>query len=312
MRNLRESLRNNKDLEAIVIVGATASGKSSFAHKLALELDTEIISADSRAVYVGMNIGTAKPSTKEQTEIKYHMIDVLEPSESEYSLGQYLNQAKPLLKEIRSRGKLPIVVGGTGFYVDGLFEKFLIPQVKPDLVFRKSLEGIRTEILYEKLSEKRNIHPNDRFRIIRALEIQENSSEQETGRKTELRIEAEKTKDSKILKLGINFKDREVHRKRIRERTESMLESGLVNETESLLKKYGRLSLFTKTIGYNECISFLDGLIKNKDELLERIEIATRQYAKRQRIWFKRDKSIIWLESGLPMKEIDAILVDRD
>ena len=300
------------DLEAIVIVGATASGKSSFAHKLALELDTEIISADSRAVYVDMNIGTAKPSTKEQIEIKYHMIDVLEPSENEYSLGRYLNQAKPLLNEIRSRGKLPIVVGGTGFYVDGLFEKFLIPEVKPDPAFRKSLESIRTEILYEKLSEKRNIHPNDRFRIIRALEIQEKTQEQEAERKIEREIELEKTKDSKILKLGINFKNREVHKKRIRERSESMLENGLLKETESLLGKYGRLDLFMKTIGYNECISFLDGLIENKDELLERIEIATRQYAKRQRIWFKRDKSIIWLESGLPMKEIDAILVDRD
>ncbi len=270
--------------KVIAIVGPTASGKTSFAIDLALKLNTEIISADSRLVYKFMDIGTAKPSSKELSQIQQHMINVIEPSVNEFSLGEYLKQAYPLLINILEKKKIVIVVGGTGFYLRALLEGSPLKAVAPCETFRETLKDISTEELFQRLINKRNIHENDRFRIIRALEVQEFSNSEETILENNFDIEF----------IGLNF-DRAILRQRIRERSENMLKQGLIDECKFLLSKYGELEIFHKTIGYKECIEALK--TNDFDNLLEKIVISTAQYAKRQMTWFKTNKKINWINN---------------
>jgi len=273
--------------KVIAIVGPTATGKTSLAHCLAKELGTEIISADSRLVYQEMNIATAKPSQGLRQEINYHLIDVLSPSEERYSLGRYLNDATPALRKILNDEKIAIVVGGTGFYLKGLLDEIKLADVKPDIAFRESLKDIDTLNLYKQILQPRNISPNDRFRIIRALEIER------TGARS-MSIE----KDFFIVHwFGLDFLERKHLRENIRSRTEEMLSTGLLDEAEYLFAKYGSLEIFKNTIGYKECLEFFEGSIQTKQHLLDRIVTATSQYAKRQLTWFRSNKKIHWLSA---------------
>lgn len=278
---------NNK---VIAVVGATASGKTAYAVDLAKQVDGEIISADSRLVYRGMDIGTAKPTKSEMQGIPHYMIDIVEP-EFNYSAGLYARQAKDYIQDILARGKTPIVAGGTGLYFKILLENYDLPDVEPDYELRDELSMLSCDdlwnILYELDKDAVNsIEKNDKKKLIRYIEI---------VKLTGLPLSAargKKEKEFDVEWVGLNF-PREVLYDRINHRVDIMIEAGLIDETCYLLKKHGRIPNIVDTIGYREMISYLDGelsLAEAKDKLKQN----TRNYAKRQLTWFRKNENINW------------------
>lgn len=278
---------NNK---VIAVVGATASGKTSYAIDLARKIDGEIISADSRLVYKGMDIGTAKPTIEEMQEIPHYMIDVVEP-EFNYSAGLYAKEAKRCIEDIVSRGKVPIVVGGTGLYYRVLLENYDLPDVKPDYELRENLCKYSCEELLEmllNLDEKagNSVEKNDKKKLIRYIEIIKL-----TGKPLDL-ARGKRDKEFDVEWIGLNF-PREILYDRINKRVDQMIELGLVEETQELLEKHGRISNITDTIGYREIISYLDGEL-SLDDAKDKLKQNTRNYAKRQLTWFRKNEAIKW------------------
>ncbi len=274
----------------IAVVGATASGKTSYAIELAKKINGEIISADSRLVYKGMNIGTAKPTIDEMQEIPHYMIDVVEP-EYNYSVGLYVKEAKKHITDIISRGKVPIVVGGTGLYFRVLLENYDLPDVKPDYELRKELSSYSYEELLEmltKLDEKaaNSVEKNDKKKLIRYIEIIKLA-----GKPLDL-VRGVKEKEFNVEWVGLNF-PREILYDRINKRVDLMIEQGLIDETKKLLQKHGRISNITDTIGYREVLSYLDGEL-SLDEAKDKLKQNTRNYAKRQLTWFRKNEQINW------------------
>ena len=274
----------------IAVVGATASGKTSYAIELAKKINGEIISADSRLVYKGMDIGTAKPTIDEMQEITHYMIDVVEP-EYNYSVGLYVKEAKKHITDIISRGKVPIVVGGTGLYFRVLLENYDLPDVKPDYELRKELSSYSYEELLEmltKLDEKaaNSVEKNDKKKLIRYIEIIKLA-----GKPLDL-VRGVKEKEFNVEWVGLNF-PREILYDRINKRVDLMIEQGLIDETKKLLQKHGRISNITDTIGYREVLSYLDGEL-SLDEAKDKLKQNTRNYAKRQLTWFRKNEQINW------------------
>lgn len=274
----------------IAVVGATASGKTSYAIELAKKINGEIISADSRLVYKGMDIGTAKPTIDEMQEIPHYMIDVVEP-EYNYSVGLYVKEAKKYITDIISRGKVPIVVGGTGLYFRVLLENYDLPDVKPDYELRKELSSYSYEELLEmltKLDEKaaNSVEKNDKKKLIRYIEIIKLA-----GKPLDL-VRGVKEKEFNVEWVGLNF-PREILYDRINKRVDLMIEQGLIDETKKLLQKHGRISNITDTIGYREVLSYLDGEL-SLDEAKDKLKQNTRNYAKRQLTWFRKNEQINW------------------
>ena len=274
----------------IAVVGATASGKTSYAIELAKKINGEIISADSRLVYKGMDIGTAKPTIDEMQEIPHYMIDVVEP-EYNYSVGLYVKEAKKHITDIISRGKVPIVVGGTGLYFRVLLENYDLPDVKPDYELRKELSSYSYEELLEmltKLDEKaaNSVEKNDKKKLIRYIEIIKLA-----GKPLDL-VRGVKEKEFNVEWVGLNF-PREILYDRINKRVDLMIEQGLIDETKKLLQKHGRISNITDTIGYREVLSYLDGEF-SLDEAKDKLKQNTRNYAKRQLTWFRKNEQINW------------------
>lgn len=274
----------------IAVVGATASGKTSYAIELARKINGEIISADSRLVYKGMDIGTAKPTIDEMQEIPHYMIDVVEP-EYNYSVGLYVKEAKKHITDIISRGKVPIVVGGTGLYFRVLLENYDLPDVKPDYELRKELSSYSYEELLEmltKLDEKaaNSVEKNDKKKLIRYIEIIKLA-----GKPLDL-VRGVKEKEFNVEWVGLNF-PREILYDRINKRVDLMIEQGLIDETKKLLQKHGRISNITDTIGYREVLSYLDGKL-SLDEAKDKLKQNTRNYAKRQLTWFRKNEQINW------------------
>lgn len=274
----------------IAVVGATASGKTSYAIELAKKINGEIISADSRLVYKGMDIGTAKPTIDEMQEIPHYMIDVVEP-EYNYSAGLYVKEAKKHITDIISRGKVPIVVGGTGLYFRVLLENYDLPDVKPDYELRKELSSYSYEELLEmltKLDEKaaNSVEKNDKKKLIRYIEIIKLA-----GKPLDL-VRGVKEKEFNVEWVGLNF-PREILYDRINKRVDLMIEQGLIEETKKLLQKHGRISNITDTIGYREVLSYLDGEL-SLDEAKDKLKQNTRNYAKRQLTWFRKNEQINW------------------
>ena len=274
----------------IAVVGATASGKTSYAIELAKKINGEIISADSRLVYKGMDIGTAKPTIDEMQEIPHYMIDVVEP-EYNYSVGLYVKEAKKHITDIISRGKVPIVVGGTGLYFRVLLENYDLPDVKPDYELRKELSSYSYEELLEmltKLDEKaaNSLQKNDKKKLIRYIEIIKLA-----GKPLDL-VRGVKEKEFNVEWVGLNF-PREILYDRINKRVDLMIEQGLIDETRKLLQKHGRISNITDTIGYREVLSYLDGEL-SLDEAKDKLKQNTRNYAKRQLTWFRKNEQINW------------------
>ena len=280
-----------KKQKIIAIVGATASGKTDFAIELAQNIDGEVISADSRLVYKGFDVVCAKPSLSERHGIPHHMIDIVEP-EADYSAGLYVKQAKQVIREIASRGKTPIIAGGTGLYFKLLLENYNMPDVKPNFELREKLKKLSSDDLHSMLEESDSagaelIEKNDRKKLIRAIEIVK-----EIGKPlAEVRsIGGENEFETEW--LGKNF-PRPILYERINKRIDVMLENGMIEETKRLLEKHGRIPNITDTIGYREIIQYLDGEC-SLDEALELLKKNTRNYAKRQLTWFRNNPDIKW------------------
>lgn len=294
----KELSRNQKSVKPtlstiIAIVGPTASGKTSLAIKKAMEINGEIISADSRLVYKGFNIAAAKPTFEEMQGVEHHLIDIVEP-EVDYSVANFLDDARIAIKEIQSKGKVPIVVGGTGLYFRILLEDFELPRVAPDYALREKFESFESKELHEMLKKldpisAEKIHFNNKVKIIRALEVCHtlDTPHSEAAGKKEPEFEVEW--------IGLNPADRAVLYERINNRVDEMVEKGLVEETKALLAKHGRINNFVNTIGYQEILEYLDGKI-TFEEAISLIKQNSRRYAKRQLTWFRRNKLINWVE----------------
>ena len=286
--------------KVVVICGPTASGKTALSIELAKKINGEIVSADSMQIYDEMNIGTAKPDQEEMQGIKHYLIGNIKPTKR-YSVSEFKKNAISAIKEIISKEKMPIVVGGTGLYVNSLVYGIDYPEIQTNLEYRKELEKIVEEkglqYLFEKAVEidkeaMKNISPNDKKRILRVLEIYK-----ETGKtKTELERESRKNGipyDYKIFAINM---PREILYDRINRRVDIMIEKGLIDEVSSLYEKYGE-SLLTsmQAIGYKEVVEFLKGNC-TKEEMIEKIKMETRRYAKRQLTWFRKIENIQWLD----------------
>ncbi len=281
-------MKNNK---VIAVVGATASGKSAYAVDLAEKIGGEIISADSRLVYKGMNIGTAKPAIDEMRGIPHYMIDIVEP-DINYSAGLYAKEAKKHVKDILSRGKTPVIAGGTGLYFRILLENYKLPDVEPDYKLREELSKLSFDELSQILSDLdknalNTLERNDKKKIIRYIEIVKL-----TGLPLSKACGKNDDKEFDIEWIGLNFPREELY-ERINKRVDLMVEQGLVEETKYLLKKYGRIPNIVDTIGYKEIISYLDGEL-TLDEAKNKLKQNTRNYAKRQLTWFRKNENINW------------------
>lgn len=279
---------NLKKSKIIAVVGPTASGKTAFAVNLAHQINGEIVSADSRLVYKGFDIGTAKPTLKEREGIPHYMIDIAEP-ETDYSAGLYLKDAEKIIKDILLRGKVPIIAGGTGLYLNILLMNYDLPKVEPDYDLREKLK--KTDNLYEILSSldpqtALEIDPNDRKKLIRAIEIVKL-----TGKPLS-KSRGRKEPEYDVGWLGLNYPREELY-DRINRRVDLMIENGLVEETEKLLEKHGRINNILYTIGYQEMVSYLDGIL-TLDEAVDKLKQNTRRYAKRQLTWFRKNPDIKW------------------
>ena len=279
-----------KKNKVIAVVGPTASGKTSYAVELAQKIDGEIVSADSRLVYKGFDIGTAKPDKNERGGIPHHMIDIVEP-EVDYSAGLYAKDAKKCIDSVLSRGKIPVVAGGTGLYFRVLLENYDLPATVPNLELRKQLSKMEFSDLIKILNELDSdaaalVNENDRRRAIRFIEI---------IKQTNLPLaQARGFKENEydVEWIGLNFPREELY-DRINRRVDSMIEKGLVEETEKLLKKHGRIPNIVDTIGYREMILYLDGLLSLEDAV-DKLKQNTRNYAKRQLTWFRKNPDIKW------------------
>ena len=289
--------------KVIVICGPTASGKTSLSIELAKKINGEIVSADSMQIYDEMQIGTAKPDEEEMQGIKHYLIGNVAPTKR-YSVSEYKTDAIQAIEEIIQKGKMPIIVGGTGLYVNSLIYGIDYPEIETDLEYRAELEKTAEEkgleYLYNKALEidkeaMKNISPNDQKRILRVLEIYK-----ETGKtKTQLEIESRKNGipyDYKVFALNM---PREILYDRINRRVDIMIEKGLIEEVKKLYEKYGeKLTTSMQGIGYKEVVEYLNGNC-TKEEMIEKIKMETRRYAKRQLTWFRRNKSIHWLDASL-------------
>lgn len=274
------------------LVGPSCTFKSKVAIDLGLKFPFEIISADSRLIYKGMDIGTSKPSLDERNLVCHHMIDIVEPDYN-YSVALYKREAENKIFEILSRKKIPLFAGGTGLYLNSVLHGLSIPEVKPDVSFRRELKRYSQEELYGNLRNldpkaAEVIHKNDYFRIIRALEVIYKTN------KMFSRLKTIKEPPFSVCWIGLTYKDRELHLSKIQERTISFCKNGFITEVSNLLEKYGELDLFKNTIGYSEAVNFLKGNLKLTD-MAEKITTRTRQLVKRQMTWFKANKKISWI-----------------
>lgn len=282
----------------IVVVGQTASGKSSLALALAERYNGEIIAADSRTIYKGMDVGTAKPSTAEQERIPHHLLDVVTPDQA-FTVADFKLQAQVAIKDTQSRGKLPILVGGTGLYIDSVLYDFTLRPV--DQAQRAELEGLSVPELQERIIgqgfELPNNPQNPRH-LVRVLESNGAPSVRKPLR-------------SHTLVIGLDVPV-EVLQQRITERVAHMFQNGLESEVQGLSQKYAWQTPGMSAIGYAEFEPYIAKQYSLK-EVTEQIIVHTRQYAKRQKTWFKRNPDIRWC-TGLTQAEhlAEAFLTTKD
>lgn len=277
-----------KKSKVIAIASPTATGKSKLAVELAHKIDGEIISADSRLVYKGFKIAVAKPTTDEMEGIPHYLIDVVEP-EFDYSVANYVDDATVAIENVLSRGKTPIIVGGTGLYFRVLLEGFDIPRVAPNNELRKELNELSLENLIIRLKNLDANYQNilkepEKRKLIRAIEVCE------TLGKPLSELDLQKEPPYEVEWIGINMPREEIYN-RINKRVDRMVELGIVDETKLLLQKHGRIPNFTETIGYREILPYLDGEY-SFERAVELIKQHTRNYAKRQLTWFRRNKAL--------------------
>ncbi len=298
--------------KVIVICGPTASGKTGLSIQLAKQIDGEIISSDSMQIYQDMNIGTAKPSVEERQGIPHYLLDFLPPNKR-YSVADFKKDAMLAIETILSHGRVPIIVGGTGLYVDSLIYNIEYPEITVDLSYRNQLEesakkeGLAS--LYKQaekidLQAMQSISPNDKKRIMRVLEIYH-----QTGKtKTQLEELSRKTLPPYDYHVFAINMDRQILYDRINLRVDKMIEQGLIEEVKNILQKYDEFPTAMQGLGYKEVVSYLQGKM-TKEEMIEKLKMETRRYAKRQLTWFRKNKEIIWLNGLDPIqKNIQCIL----
>ncbi len=289
----------------LAVIGPTATGKSKLAIELAKEINGEIISDDSMQVYRGMDIGTAKPTEKEKQGVAHYLIDIRNPDES-WTVADFIAEFQTSNLKIQNKKKETILVGGTGLYLWSLFEGYSFPDAPSDKTIRDKLAKIDSAKLYAQLSQvdpdaAKKIHPNNKKRVIRALEVFELTGKP-ISQLHKTRITG--SPDNRITKLiGLNL-PREGLYQRINSRVDQMIEQGLIDEVKGLLAKgYAKDLISMQGLGYKEVIEYLDGNW-DKDKMIEELKKRTRHFAKRQMTWFKRFKDVKWFEP----KDKDQIL----
>lgn len=290
-------------INIVAVVGPTASGKTSLGILLAKKLNGEIVSADSMQIYKGMDIATAKPTPEEKEGIVHHLMDFVCLGES-FSVADYVKLANLAVDDIVSRGKIPIIVGGTGQYVDALLDGIKFVEQKTDLKIRQELlnqlELVGPEKMLENLKEidpdyAKTLHANNTKRVLRGIEIYKT-----TGMTMSEQLKKSKETPTRFnpFKIGLCFDDRSKLYDRINKRVDIMAENGLLDEAKNVLAKREKYETAIQAIGYKELIEYFDGNI-SLDEALDNLKQQTRRYAKRQLTWFKRDKSIHWFDPSV-------------
>ena len=299
--------------KVIVICGPTASGKTALSIELAKQLNGEIVSCDSMQIYKDMTIGTAKPTQEEMQGIKHYLIDFVSPDER-YSVANYKKDAKNAIREIISKGKMPIVVGGTGLYLDSLIYEIDYNEIEIDEEYRNYLEKISEEqglqTLYEKAktidpNSISKISPNDKKRIFRVLEIYHSTGKTKTQIEEESKSEPEF--DYKV--FAINW-EREKLYERINKRVDIMIEQGLIEEVQIVKNKYNKFPTAMQGLGYKEVVDYLNGNY-SKEEMIEKIKLETRHYAKRQFTWFRKNKQTIWINGEDDIQKNINIIIEN-
>ena len=287
-----------KKTKIIVIVGPTASGKTSLGVHVAKAIGGEVVSGDSMQIYDSMNIATAKPTVEEMQGVKHHLIGFVNP-ESEYSVASFCEDAKKAVEEITSKGKIPVLVGGTGLYIDSFINNTTFFETSGSKAVREKLyeelkefgiEKLYNELLAVDSEAAEKIHPNNEVRVIRALEIYRTTGQTLTEQN---RRSHDEESEYEPLYIGIAYKDREKLYERINKRVDLMLEAGLLEETRAFYEKYPSQTAIN-AIGYKELKPFLDGN-KSLEDCVSHLKQATRRYAKRQLTWFNRNEKINWI-----------------
>ncbi|MBQ2727470.1 MAG: tRNA (adenosine(37)-N6)-dimethylallyltransferase MiaA [Clostridia bacterium] len=284
-------------IKTISVLGPTASGKTGLAIALAKRLNGEVVSCDSMQLYRGMDIGTATPTMEERDGVVHHMFDIVEPEE-EFSAAEYAKIAAGVIEEIASRGKLPILCGGTGMYHDSLMRITGYSEGEKDEALREELYRIASEqgneVLHARLREidpeaADTIHPNNVKRVVRAIEVFETTGKTKTEIDRE-QIAGEIPYDDTVFVL--EFADRDLLYSRIEKRVDIMMDEGLTEEAERILRTGRNISrTAAQAIGYKEFLPYFAGE-KTLDEVAAEIKLATRHYAKRQLIWFRRMQNV--------------------
>ena len=280
-------------MKLIVICGATATGKSGLAMLLAEKLQTVILSADSRQVYREFDLGTAKPSLSDRSQIPHHLIDISDPRET-LTMADYQDQAQGLIARYQQRGVIPLLVGGTGLYIKAITQGMKIPRVAPQPELRSQLATIPQTQLYQMLAQvdpvaTQKIHSHDSVRTLRALEV---------FYVTGIPISAQQGENPpsySILTIGLDSSWQNLE-SRIQQRTQQMLDMGWLEEVEYLTKKYGADLSLLNTLGYQEMGQYLRGEV-DLEGAIEQTILHTRQFAKRQKTWFHSRPEVNWFDS---------------
>lgn len=286
-------------------------GKTALSIEIAKRVHGEIVSADSMQIYKEMDIGSAKPTKEEMEGIPHYLLDFVSPKER-YSVADYKKEATKAIEEILKKGKTPIVVGGTGLYIDALIYNIDYPEIEFDETYRKQLER-RVEqeglpSLYEEANQideqaMKRISPNDQKRILRVLEVYHQTGKTKTEQELMSR-QKEVPYDYQVYALTM---PREQLYDRINKRVDIMLEQGLVEEVKKILETYPEIPTAIQALGYKEIKEYLEGNVE-KEEAIETIKQETRRYAKRQLTWFRKNKQTKWLDANQDKENIKIIL----
>ena len=298
--------------KVIVICGPTASGKTKLSIEIAKKINGEIVSADSMQIYKEMDIGTAKPTIEEMQGIKHYLLDFVSP-DKRYSVADYKKDAINAIDEIIEKNKVPIVVGGTGLYINSLIYGIEYPEIEIDIKYRNELEEIAKKDGLEKLYEMaikidpeamQKISANDKKRIMRVLEIYKATGKTKTQQEAESRKKPVEY-DYKV--FAINW-EREKLYERINLRVDIMMQQGLVQEVKNIVQKYNKFPTAMQGLGYKEVVDYLEGKC-TEQEMIDKIKMETRRYAKRQLTWFRKNKQTIWLDGSKDRQNnVDIIL----
>ena len=290
----------SEKIKVIAVVGPTASGKTALSVELAKRLSGEIISCDSMQIYRGMDIGTAKVTENEMRGVPHHLIDIAEPQQS-FSCAEYAAAAREKIEEIAARGRVPIFCGGTGLYLDSVlteneFSEACVSTEIREMLMRRSPDELYDELLEVDPESAEKTHKNNVKRVVRALEIFRSTGITKT--EWDRRSRAKGSRYDAIV-IGLDFKNRDDLYERINRRVDIMLDSGLVNEVRGLDCEAFRGGTAAQGIGYKEILSYLDGTSTLFDAA-EEIKKNSRNYAKRQLTWFRRNKSVNWIFPDFP------------